>query len=110
MADFEEKETFQRVGVEEAKTLIEKGCKIIDVREPFEWEQGRIPTSTHIPLNTLLARAQELITEDNIIFVCAEGIRSAVACEVAAAVGRTNLYNLEGGTGAWARADNPLER
>ena len=110
MADFEEKEPFERIGVEEAKALMEKGVKGIDVREPSEWEQGRIPNATHIPLNTLLAQAQELITEDNLIFVCAEGARSAVACEVAAAVGRTNLYNLEGGTVAWARADNPLER
>jgi rhodanese-related sulfurtransferase len=110
MADFEEKEPFERIGVDEAKKLIEKGFKIIDVREPFEWERGRIPSSTHVPLNTLLAKAQELITGDNIIFVCAEGVRSAVACEVAAAIGRTNLYNLEGGTVAWARENNPLER
>jgi rhodanese-related sulfurtransferase len=110
VADFEEKEPFQRVGVEEAKALMAKGFKVIDVREPFEWAQGRVPTAAHIPLNTLLARAQELLTEDNLIFVCAEGVRSAVACEVAAAVGRSNLYNLEGGTVAWARAGNPLER
>ncbi len=110
MADFEEKEPFQRIDVNEAQALITQGFKIIDVREPFEWERGRIPNSTHIPLNTLLAKAQELITDDNIIFVCAEGVRSAVACEVAAAVGRSNLYNLEGGTVAWAKANYPIER
>ncbi len=110
MAEFEEKEPFERIGVDEAKQLIDKGFKVVDVREPAEWEQGRIPNATHIPLNTLLAQAQELITGENIIFVCAEGIRSAVACEVAAAVGCTNLYNLEGGTVAWARGNNPLER
>jgi len=110
VAQFDEKEPFDRVGVKDAQALIEEGYKVIDVREPFEWAQGRIPNATHIPLNTLLARAQELLTEDNLIFVCAEGVRSAVACEVAAAVGRTNLYNLEGGTVAWARAGNPLER
>ncbi|MFQ5881054.1 MAG: rhodanese-like domain-containing protein [Candidatus Methylomirabilales bacterium] len=110
MAEFEEKEPFHRIGVEEAKTLMEKGFKVVDVREPSEWDQGHIPNATHIPLNTVLARAQELLAEDNLIFVCAEGIRSAVACEIAAAVGRTNLYNLEGGTIAWARAGNSLER
>ena len=52
MADFEEKEPFERIGVEEAKALMEKGVKVIDVREPSEWEQGRIPNATHIPLNT----------------------------------------------------------
>lgn len=110
MTEFDEKEPFQRIDVEQAKILVEQGFQVIDVREPFEWEQGRIPSSTHIPLNTLLARAPELLTGDKIIFVCAEGVRSAVACEVAAAVGRSDLYNLEGGTGAWARAGNPLEK
>jgi rhodanese-related sulfurtransferase len=110
MAQFEEKEPFQRIQVDEAKALMEKEFQVIDVREPFEWVQGHIPNATHIPLNTLLAKAQELLKQDNLIFVCAEGVRSAVACEVAAAVGRTNLYNLEGGTVAWARAGYPLER
>jgi rhodanese-related sulfurtransferase len=110
MTEFDEKEPFQRIDVEQAKTLIGKGFHLIDVREPIEWEQGRISSSTHIPLNTLLARAPELLTEDKIIFVCAEGLRSAVACEVAAAVGRSDLYNLEGGTNAWAKAGNPLEK
>ncbi|MFQ5533021.1 MAG: rhodanese-like domain-containing protein [Candidatus Methylomirabilales bacterium] len=110
MVEFEEKEPFERIDVEQAKTLIDKGFKVIDVREPSEWDQGHIPNATHVPLNTLLAKAQELLAEDNLIFVCAEGVRSAVACEVAAAVGRTNLYNLEGGTVAWARMGNPLDR
>ncbi len=110
MTEAEEKEPFQRIDVEQAKSLMEQGIRVIDVREPFEWTQGRIPNATHIPLNTLLAKAQELLTDDHLIFVCAEGVRSAVACEVAAAVGRTNLYNLEGGTVAWARAGNSLER
>jgi rhodanese-related sulfurtransferase len=65
MTEFEEKEPFQRIDVEQAKTLIGKGFHLIDVREPIEWEQGRISSSTHIPLNTLLARAPELLTEDN---------------------------------------------
>ena len=110
MVEFEEKEPFERIDVEQAKALIEKGFKVIDVREPSEWDQGHIPNATHIPLNTLLAKAQEFLAEDNLIFVCAEGVRSAVACEVAAAIGRTNLYNLEGGTVAWGRMGNPLDR
>lgn len=110
MTQFEEKEPFERIDVGQAKALIEQGFKVIDVREPVEWIQGHIPNATHIPLNTLIAKAQELLKEDRLIFVCAEGVRSAVACEVAAAVGRTGLYNLEGGTVAWARAGYPLER
>jgi len=31
-----------------------------------------------------------------------------VACEVAAAIGKTQLYNLEGGTIAWLKQGYPL--
>ena len=55
-------------------------------------------------------RPRELLQKDGVLFVCAEGIRSAVACEVAAAIGRTQLYNLEGGTRAWLKHGYPLAR
>jgi rhodanese-related sulfurtransferase len=55
-------------------------------------------------------RPRELLQKDGVLFVCAEGIRSAVACEVAAAIGRTQLYNLEGGTRAWLKYGYPLAR
>jgi rhodanese-related sulfurtransferase len=102
---------FERIDAETAKTLIEKGgMVVVDVREPAEWSQGHIPEAVHIPLGTLMSRPRELLQQDSIIFVCAEGIRSAVACEVAAAIGKTQLYNLEGGTKAWLKQGYPLTR
>ena len=46
------------------------------------------------------------------IFVCAVGQRSALACEMAAAGGvpADRLYNLQGGTDAWVKAGEPLEK
>jgi rhodanese-related sulfurtransferase len=37
------------------------------------------------------------------------GQRSAVAAEFAAALGKQNLYNLEGGTSAWRNLGYPIE-
>ena len=104
-------EPFQRITAEEAKRLIDQGgVHVIDVREAVENAQARIPNSTLAPLNALLSRPTQFLKEDSILFYCAEGIRSAVACEMAAAVGFEKLYNLEGGINAWAAKGLPVER
>jgi len=104
-------EPFKRITAEEAKVLMEKGgVHLIDVREPLENAQARLANSKLVPLNALLSRPRQHLNEDNIIFYCAEGIRSAVACEMAAAVGFENLYNLEGGINAWSAKGLPVER
>jgi len=82
---------------------------VIDVREPREWKQGHLANSTLVPLNTLLLNPQQYLTRDNILFVCAVGQRSAIAAELAAALGFQRLYNLEGGLTAWAKQGLPLE-
>jgi rhodanese-related sulfurtransferase len=105
------RDPFERISAETAKQMIEKGgVVVVDVREPAEWAQGHIPEAVHIPLGTVLNRPQELPEQDGLIFVCAEGVRSAVACEVAAAIGRKQLYNLEGGTVAWWKQGYPLAK
>lgn len=105
------RDPFERISAETAKQMIEKGgVVVVDVREPAEWTQGHIPEAVHIPLGTLMNRPRELLQQDRIIFVCAEGVRSAVACEVAAAIGRKELYNLEGGTVAWWKQGYPLAK
>jgi rhodanese-related sulfurtransferase len=103
------RDPFERISAETAKQMIEKGgVVVVDVREPAEWGRGHLPDARHIPLGTLMNRPRELLQQDGIIFVCAEGVRSAVACEIAAAVGRKQLYNLEGGTIAWRKQGYPL--
>jgi rhodanese-related sulfurtransferase len=104
-------EPFQRVDLKTAQELIAKGdVQLIDVREPNEYREGHIPGVTLIPLNTLLDRPQDFLKRDNILFICAMGQRSALACEMAAALGFEQLYNLEGGTVGWAKAGLPIEK
>ncbi|MFQ5990664.1 MAG: rhodanese-like domain-containing protein [Candidatus Methylomirabilales bacterium] len=102
-------EPFVRVGPTEARTLIEKGVRVVDVREPQEYAGIRIPDSTLVPLGTLLKSPREFLKEGVVVFVCSEGIRSAVACEAAAAIGVAEAYNLEGGIERWESEGHPLE-
>jgi len=105
------KEPFDRIDATKGKELFDSQNTVwIDVREPVEWQEGRIPGSTLVPLNTLLLSPRQYLSKDNVVFYCAQGIRSAVACEVAAAVGLTQIYNLEGGIIEWAAKGFPIEK
>jgi rhodanese-related sulfurtransferase len=105
------REPFERVDAAKAKTLLDDRSAVwLDVREQNEWDQGRIPGAKLVPLNTLLASPRQYLNGDSVVFYCAHGIRSAVACEVAAAVGVTKIYNLEGGIVDWVAKGYPVER
>jgi len=49
---------------------------LLDVREPFEWNQVRIPDALHIPMNDLPKRLAELPKASLIVVFCAHGSRS----------------------------------
>lgn len=83
--------------------------KIVDVREPWEYARDHIPSASLTPLGQIIARPQESITADNVVFVCEVGQRSAVAAELAAAAGMQHVFNLEGGMQAWRNAGLPVE-
>jgi rhodanese-related sulfurtransferase len=103
-------EPFERIDAQQAKQLIEEGVTLIDVREPREIPQdGKIANSQLIPMNQLLSNPQAHLRSDNVLFYCKVGQRSAIACEMAAAVGFTKLYNLEGGIEAWKKQGLPVE-
>jgi rhodanese-related sulfurtransferase len=104
-------EPFTRITVEEAREMLARDdVVVIDVREPHEYQAGHVPGARLIPVNSVFTRHQELPRDKDIIFVCAVGQRSALACEMAAAAGLTRLYNLEGGTDAWIKAGLPVEK
>lgn len=75
--------------------------QVLDVREPSEWEAGRIEGSLHIPLNDLMAGKMEGLEKDRpIVAVCRSGNRSEVAALMLRARG-FEAHNLAGGVEAW---------
>ena len=112
MAD---QEPFKRIDVQEANRLREQGVAIIDCREADEYATGHVVGAPLIPYMTVAQRAAAVEEvaggkDQPLMFICAKGQRSAVACEFAAAVGFTDLYNVEGGTDAWIAASLPIEK
>ncbi len=108
--DEELQEPFERIDAERARTMVDEGAQLIDVREPDEWEDFHAPQAKHVPLQTFLNNPGQYVTpDDNVVFVCARGHRSAVAAEMASAVGLERAYNLEGGMNDWRERGYPVE-
>ena len=98
-------EAFGRLTADEVKKRVDTGeLQVVDVREQWEYARDHIPQATLVPLGQIIARPQEAITTDDVLFVCEVGQRSAVAAEMAAALGMKHVYNLEGGMQAWRAA------
>ncbi|MBC8098338.1 MAG: rhodanese-like domain-containing protein [Armatimonadetes bacterium] len=78
---------------------------LLDVRTLEEYETVRIPGALLIPLDELPERIAEIPTTAPIVLVCRSGMRSQMAAQFLrhAGLGDVTLYNLEGGTQAWAR-------
>ena len=81
------------------------GWMLLDVRTDEEWADGRIEGSTHIPLDQVVARLDEV--EDRVVCICAVGGRSARATQFLLAQGK-DAVNLDGGIHAWAGEGLPL--
>jgi rhodanese-related sulfurtransferase len=83
--------------------------QLVDCREPYEWEAGRIRGAVHIPLNAIMAGAgQDLDQSRSVAVICRSGNRSELATMMLQARG-FEAYNVEGGMEAWAAEGLPLE-
>jgi adenylyltransferase/sulfurtransferase len=95
--------------VEDLKRRIDRGedLFILDVRNPPEYQIGRIPGSTLIPLPDLPQRLRELDPRREIVVHCKSGQRSARAIQFLREQGFKNLRNLTGGILAWSERIDP---
>lgn len=93
---------------EEVRRLIdEDAAELIDVREPYEHEAGRIEGSRHIEIPQLTAAAAELDQQRPIVFYCRSGARSSMTTQAFRASG-FNAFNLTGGLLAWVDKGLPI--
>jgi len=92
-----------------SELLSNPNAQLIDVRDSSEWAGGHIEGSRSLPLEQLRADPERELPHDAVlIFVCAKGARSLTAAKLVDRLGFQNVYNVDGGTAAWARAGLPL--
>src|SRR5947209_7600064 len=106
--DAEEAEAppYTTIGTDEAKRMIEAGTRVIDVRLTDEWNRGHIPGAELLPIDGIYTfgkalKELDLPEDEEVIFTCAMGQRSAMACEIALVTGLKKVYNLANGMNGW---------
>jgi rhodanese-related sulfurtransferase len=82
--------------------------QLIDVREPYEVEAGRIAGGRHIELTELAAQVETIDRHRPVVFYCRSGGRSAMAAELFRGAGFT-AHNMSGGLVEWVAVGLPIE-
>ncbi|MEO8626836.1 MAG: rhodanese-like domain-containing protein [Betaproteobacteria bacterium] len=77
---------------------------LIDVRSDAEVSRGMIYGARHVPLQAIPERYTGLDASAVTVIYCQSGARSAQACAWLGSKGFQQIYNLEGGIGAWLRS------
>uniref|UniRef100_A0A3P8TR30 Si:ch211-161h7.8 n=1 Tax=Amphiprion percula TaxID=161767 RepID=A0A3P8TR30_AMPPE len=102
------------------KTMLSnRDVQLFDVRNPEEYQAGRISEAVNIPLGTLeesLQLSPELFQQkfevkapqkddDNIVFHCAKGSRSLKALDIARRLGFSRARHYKGGYTEWVEKE-----
>lgn len=96
------------IAVEQVKQMLDSGhgFKLIDVREPSEYEICKIAQATLIPLGDIEAKDPEklngLSPDEEIVLHCKAGVRSMKALKVLEEMGFSNLKSMRGGINEWS--------
>jgi rhodanese-related sulfurtransferase len=93
---------------DEVADLQQRGAQVIDVREDYEWDAGRIPGARHVALSEVAGQADSIDRATPVVFVCRVGGRSAMAAQAFRRAGY-DAYTLDGGMLAWAGRGLPLD-
>lgn len=96
---------FEEISAADVQKRVEAGepVHIVDIREPFEWQMsGVIPGAKLAPMRPfLLTQLDELDKEQEVILVCASGVRTADAAIYMGMKGFKDAKSMAGGMKAW---------
>ena len=98
----------REVSRDEAQALLEDGAQLVDVRVAHEWDAGHIPGATHLPLEELAERSDELDPARPVVLYCRGGTRSSMAAEALDGAGFDAVKLSEGIVG-WDEAGLGLD-
>lgn len=103
---------YRSITSRELKEKLEAGerLELLDVREPWEFEQTRIEGSRLIPLGALSDRVSELDPRRETVVICHHGARSAYVTQALERSGFGRVLNLEGGLDAYSQVDENVPR
>ena len=103
----------KEVSTMETTRLMNSGnALVLDIRDNAEFNTGRIPKSKNIPAAEIAARFGEIakFKDKPVVIASGANARAAAALRTLKANGFTDVYQLQGGFGAWQQASLPVEK
>jgi rhodanese-related sulfurtransferase len=82
--------------------------QLIDVREDYEYDAGRVAGARHVELQEVAAQADTIARDKPVVFYCRVGSRSTMAAHAFRRAGY-EAYSMDGGLAAWQESGLPLE-
>jgi len=102
--------SYTNVSAAQLKAMLDKkDFAFINVHIPYEGEIAE--TDAFVPYNDIEKNLDKLPADKNakIVLYCRSGRMSALAAETLVRLGYTNVWNVEGGMGAWETLGLPLK-
>ena len=94
--------------MEALASALEQGARLVDVREPVEFEHARVAGSVLVPLANVPEHIDEFDGDGPTYVICRSGARSLYACEFAVRQGH-DAVNVAGGVLAWIDSGRPVD-
>lgn len=102
----------REVSPADVKAMLDRNEPVVylDVREPNEWNLGRIPGAVHLPRGNIESKLEGMIDRaKKIVVYCARGNRSALAALTMKQMGYEDVASMSGGFQLWPDVGGPVE-
>jgi rhodanese-related sulfurtransferase len=108
----EAKQKIEEVTPEQVRDMQAREDRVVylDVREPNEWNLGRLPHARHLPRGNLEGKVEGLIDRNQkVVVYCARGNRSALAALTMKQMGYADVVSMARGFRGWAEIGGEVE-
>lgn len=108
----EAKRQIEEVTPEQVRDMQQRNESVVylDVREPNEWNLGRLPHAIHLPRGNLETKVEGMIDRgQRVVIYCARGNRSALAALTMKQMGYENVASMARGFLGWADINGEVE-
>jgi len=108
----EAKQQIEEVTPEQVRDMQTRNERVVylDVREPNEWNLGRLPKATHLPRGNLETKVEGIIDrKQKVVIYCARGNRSALAALTMKQMGYENVASMARGFQGWADINGEID-
>jgi len=108
----EAKQKIEQVSPEQVRDMQARNDRVVylDVREPNEWNLGRLPQAIHLPRGNLEGKVEGMIDRNQkVVIYCARGNRSALAALTMKQMGYEDVSSMARGIQGWAEIGGDIE-